>query len=191
MNQVSDILVNALQDVEKAKVPEDLREVAFKEAIRLREEGAPQSASGSAKPTQPHSTAKGSSGDGALAKIATRFGVESSQAAEVFVERDGEVRLAVGTRALSAGKAPATKEIALLIAGARQACEVEEWTSVNVIRDWCKEYGRYDSANFGSAIASMEDLFQFSGKGQKREVKLRQPAWEEAGDIIRRMVGGE
>jgi hypothetical protein len=191
MNQVSDVLVNALQDVEKAKIPEDLREVAFKEAIRLREEGAPQSASNRAKLAQPHSTAKVSGGDGALTKIATRFGVESGQVAEVFVERDGEVRLAVGTRALSTGKAPATKEIALLIAGARQACEVEEWTSVNVIRDWCKEYGRYDSANFGSAIASMEDLFQFSGKGQKREVKLRQPAWEDAGDIIRRMVGGE
>lgn len=190
MNDVSKILVDAFKDVEKAKVPDDLREIAFREAIRLRE-GREAPRDDMPTPEAKLSPKKGgSSTRGALAQIADRFGVSEAQLSEVFAERDNESRLAIGTRALPGGKAPATKEIALLVVGARQATG-EEWTSVNVIRDWCKEYGKYDSANFGKTVAGMDNLFQFSGKGQKREVKMRQPAWEEAGDIVRRIMESE
>ena len=186
MNEVSEILVGALQDVEKAEVPDDLREIAFKEAIRLRESEAEQAANGGEG-----ASGGGDSEGGPVGQIASRFGVENGQAEDIFDVRDGEVQLVVGSRALSAGKATATKEIALLIVGALQASDDEDWTSVDAIREWCKHYGKYDPANFGKTIASMEDLFRFMNTGQKREVKMRQPAWEEAGDVVRRLLGGE
>lgn len=191
MDDVSQVLVGALKDVQEAKVPEDLREIAFKEAIRLREAATGAGATGG--------PARGSRGgpesernDGApLGQIASLFGTDQSLVNEVFNVRDGEVRLAIGSRSLAAGKRPATREIAVLVAGARQATGQEEWTSVNAIREWCEEYDKYDRANFAKSIAAMDDLFQFAGKGQKREVRMRQPAWEEAGDLVRRLGGGE
>lgn len=190
MADVSQILIGAMKDVEDAEVPEDLREIAFKEAIRLREASAGLVPAGDGG-TGSGGGGAGDAGDGAVAQIAARFGVDPAQVEEVFTERDGDVLLAIGTKALSSGKRPATKEIALLVAGARQATGDEEWTSVNSIREWCETYGKYDNANFAKTIADMEDLFQFTGKGQKREVRLRQPAWEAAGELVSRIVGGE
>jgi hypothetical protein len=192
MAEVSQILIGAMKDVEDADVPEDLREIAFKEAIRLRETSAGLVPGGDGALGTGGGAPGGAAvvGDGAIAQIAARFGVDPAQVGEVFTERDGEVLLAIGTKALSSGKRPATKEIALLVAGARQATG-EEWTSVNSIREWCETYGKYDNANFAKTIADMEDLFQFTGKGQRREVRLRQPAWEAAGELVSRIVGGE
>ncbi len=194
MTDVSQILGGALKDVEDAKIPDELREIAFKEAVRLREASAgltPSESSGAAGVKPGAVVGQSGVSDGPLAQIAQRLGVDATLVGEVFTVRDGEVRLAIGSRSLSQGKRPATREIALLVAGARQAAGVEDWTSVGTIREWCEEYGRYDSPNFAKTIADMDDLFQFSGKGQKREVRLRQPAWEEAGDLVGRLVGGD
>lgn len=194
MPDVSQILVGATKDVEDAEVPDDLREIAFREAIRLREASAGLTTGGADEGTGSGGGGGGggeATGEGAIPQIASRFGVDAARVGEVFTERDGEVLLAIGTKALSSGKRPATKEIALLVAGARQATGVEDWTSVDKIRGWCEEYGKYDGPNFAKTIADMDDLFQFTGKGQKREVRLRQPAWEAAGELTGRIRGGE
>jgi hypothetical protein len=191
MTDISDHLKAALSDVKDAQIPEVLMPLAFEEALRLRggKPGTqPKDPSGSgsrdSKGEQP-------SVDGDLSDIATRFGVDLNAINEVFVQKDGEIHLAIGSKAIASGKATGAKEIALLVAGARQAIGSEDWTSVNAIRDECKHYGRYDASNYGSTITEMENLFQFTGKGQGREVKMRQPAWEEAGELVRRLVGGE
>ena len=190
MSKQSNILVEALKDVEDAKVPDDLREIAFKEAIRLREAGAqPSDGSDPAEGKQGGDAAP--AGGKPLEQIASRFGVDASAVGEVFAVRDGEVQLAVGSRSLASGKATGAKDIALLIAGARQATGVEDWTSVGVIREWAKHYGKFDSTNFGKTISAMDDLFQFTGDRQQREVKMRKPAWEQAGELVTRIVGGE
>jgi hypothetical protein len=187
----SNILVQALKDVEDAQVPEDLREIAFKEAIRLREAGASSGGDegGLSSATQ-DSGASGTVGK-PLEQVAARFGVEPAVVGEVFAVRGGEVQLAVGSRSLASGKATGAKQIALLIAGARQATGVEEWTPIGVIREWCKHYGKFDSTNFGKTVSAMDDLFQFTGERQQREVKMRQPAWEQAGELVHGIVGGE
>jgi hypothetical protein len=192
MTDISEHLRLALTDVQEAKIPEVLMPLAFEEALRLRggraklqlTRGSGPEGGGSDGLTPPAS-------EGDLSDVAARFGVDSSAVHEVFVQKDGEIHLAIGSKAIAASKATGTKEIALLVAGARQAIGGEEWTTVNAIRDECKHYGRYDSSNYGSTITEMEDLFQFTGKGQSREVKMRQLAWEEAGTLVRRLVGGE
>ena len=192
MTDISDHLKEALNDVQNAQIPEVLMPLAFEEALRLRggKPGAqPKDSSGSG--SQGSNGGQPSAVDGDLSDIATRFGVDLNAINEVFVQKDGEVHLAIGSKAIASGKATGTKEIALLVAGARQAIGSEDWTTVNAIRDECKHYGRYDASNYGSTITEMENLFQFTGKGQSREVKMRQPAWEEAGELVRRLVGGE
>lgn len=190
MTAISDSLKAALSDVQEAEIPEVLMPVAFEEALRLRRSDVKPSGNGGSGGS-PGLAGTPSSGGGGLSQVAVRFGVEAAQIAEVFVDRDEEIRLGIGAKALASSKASATKEISLLIAGARQAAGVEEWTSVNVIRDECKHYGKYDGANFGKTITEMENFFQFTGKGQSREVKMRQPAWEAAGDLVRRVLGGD
>lgn len=192
MTEISDRLKAALADVEEAKIPESLKSLAFEEALRLRagkQKASTEKEEGPGVGKEPGH--EPSPGMGELSAVAARFGVDSGAVNEVFVQKDGEIHLAVGAKTIAAGKATGTKEIALLVAGARQGIGSEEWTSVNVIREECKHYGRYDSSNFGSTITEMENLFQFSGKGQGREVKLRQLAWEEAGALVRRLLGGE
>lgn len=190
MTEISEHLKAALVDVHEAEIPESLLPLAFKEALRLRAgEGLAPGSQGQSRATA--ASAPQVSGEGGLSDIAARFGVDAAMVSEVFVERDGEIHLGIGAKAIAAGKATGTKEIGLLIVGARQAAGVEDWTSVNVIRDEVKHYGKYDQSNFGKTVTEMEDLFQFSGKGQGREVKMRQPAWEAAGALVQRLVGGE
>ena len=164
--------------------------LAFEEALRRRG-GNAKSSDDSGSGTGAGLVQKPSSGGDGLPQVAVRFGLEVTQVSEVFVDRDEEISLGIGAKAIANSKASGTKEIALLVAGARQATGAEEWTSVNVIRDECKHYGKYDGANFGKTITEMEGLFQFTGKGQSREVKMRQPAWEAAGDLVRRVLGGD
>ena len=85
-------------------------------------------------------------------------------------------------RRLSAHKSQATKEIALLIAAGRQAVVPDERTSARVIRDAVDTYGKRDEANFAGTIAEMDDVFNITGNGQQRRVKVNLTGFEKAGE---------
>jgi hypothetical protein len=105
--------------------------------------------------------------------------------ADVF-EIDGDaVTLHVASARISATKSQATREVALLVAAARQGSGADDgWTQVAHVREALQNYRRYDTNNFAASLRGATDAFNFRGKGAAQELRLTKPGWEMATDFI-------
>lgn len=191
------VLVAALKDVEEADVPDDLREIAFAKAFELR--------AGTVR-SVPATSAGGTPGEAAavpathgrldghgdsLARVAQRLGISPETVAEVFDVHEGEIELIIPAGKLASRVATATKQIALLVAGGRQAAGIEDWTSLDKIRDVCVYFRRIDSGNFAKTVREMDEVFNFRNPSPRKiQVRLARPGWELVADEVRRL-GGE
>jgi hypothetical protein len=116
--------------------------------------------------------------------------IDSETADAAFhLDDEGQVQLGVPARRLSARKSQATKQIALLLAAGRQAIVPDERTLVGVIRDAVTTYGKRDEANFAGTISEMDDVFNITGSGQQRRVKVNRTGFEEAGEMAKTLTG--
>lgn len=174
-------LNEVMKDLRESDVPESLWPAALRELLRVRlATHVAQVAQ-----TQEHT---GSSGDlaGSWAeRIAARIRAPVDQIIETYDLDDDGFRITVPAGRLPDRRAPAMRMLALLVAGGRQAGNVDEgWTSVAVIRDVCREYGVLDQTNFATEIGNV-DTFAFKGSGQRRQVKVTVRGFEELGNLIR------
>lgn len=178
-------MMEAVKAVEAAGVPEDLRVAAFEKAFE-----AVMGVTATVAPKAETPTPQASDGEGpSLGGIATRLGLEEELVQEVFY-LDGEaLGLALAASRLNKSKAPATQQIALLVAAGRQAGGWEEWTPIERIRDVVREYGRFDQANFASTVRRMGGVFSFRGKGRGVEVRVTRPGFERAAGLVRELGG--
>jgi hypothetical protein len=194
-----EVLIEALKDVDEADVPEDLREIAFSKAFDLRAgtvvpavqnqppgalAGAHGTPSGHAPATPTPPT------DDPLDNIAARLKVDNATVAEVFTVHNDELELIISPTRLPEKIATGSKEVALLIAGGRQAAAIEEWTLTDVIRQACVDYKKYDQANFAKTMRQMGDVFNFRKDDGKSLVRLAKPGWERLEATVKRL-GGE
>jgi hypothetical protein len=188
-------LTEALKALEAANVPDDLREKAFEKAFEL--------AARDLEPDSPSTVEQqrlqgGDPGLGEagleipaqLARIAERLRLALPVVGDVFYEDNGEVGIGLPASSLDRSKSGATRQLALLVAAARQGAGLEEWTSSSTIRAICADYGRFDSANFASTLKNMGSLFSYRGKGHGLEVRLTRPGLEQAADLIQEMGNG-
>jgi hypothetical protein len=192
MTDPREVLVATLDDLGEADVPDALLEVAFAKVFDMR--ACIAGSAGAAGITAPTVARNGgASADGAadaLLAIANRVGADRSTVAEVYDDNDGVPMLIIPAGKLATKVAAGASEIALLVAGARQAAEVEEWTSTDVIRGVCDDFKRLDSGNFAKTIRRMEDVFRFKQDQRKLLVSLARPGWEQYGTLVKRL-GGE
>lgn len=187
--KVSELLVEALDAVNESKIPNDLRVVAFAKAMEvLASQRNPAAAAATPAAAIPGSTSpKGSP----IEAISTRLGIDSERLREVFnVTEGGEIELVFPAGKIERKLSSGTKQIALLVAAARQATALDEWTSFANIRAWCEHYKRLDGANFATTVKQMEDIFSIRGAGQKREVRMTRPGWEKATELVNSIIGG-
>lgn len=183
-DRVADLLTSALEAVRKANLPTKLEEVAFGRAIDL--------LSGGVSTEQVASVPANGSGErgDSVTKIARRMGVEPGALAYIYDIEDDGVTLVVQRSKLSRDKANASREVALLYTAARQAGGFDSgYTPSSEIRQRVSDMGVLDPNNFGPKLAAMRDWFAIKGNGQKREFKVTQHGYEEAGRIVRRVVG--
>lgn len=191
---VQRLLADALAAVEGAKVTEDLRPIAFTKALDLLAGAAPVpspagdgSGGGSGGS---NSRSETFTGDERLTKIGQKTGADVSKLPYVFdVEEDG-VTILIKRSKLSNGDAPATRELALLVAAARQAAGYEATTNVETIREAVENMGVYDPKNFSTDLKKITGV-TIKGSGNARELKVTQHAFEEAGKLIARIAGGD
>lgn len=194
---VADILAEAIAAVSAADVPDDLKEAAFSKAVdvimaRRTAETPVRMETATATPAAAPAVARTAPAAGDLVgTIAARLRLDREVVGEVFDETDGRIDVIVPPRKLAAGKSPATKQLALLIAAARQAAEIEEWTDADEIRRFVEDFKRYDQANFASSLKEMDDIFRLKQSGRKITLKLSRPGWDRAVELITKLSGEE
>jgi hypothetical protein len=184
---ISEVLAEAVAELEKVDIPTDLRSVAFAKILDLRF-GDLQAAPGHEGTRAPMPPA----GSSRLSTIAVKLGLDADVLADVYHEEGDLLGLGVGPTKLDPTAARATKQIALLVAAGRQAGEYDEgWTPLVVIRELCRDYNRLDTANFAATILGMSKVFTFKGKASNREVHVTRPGWDDAKALIQRLTGTE
>jgi hypothetical protein len=107
----------------------------------------------------------------------------------VYDAHEGDLSVLVSARRLPDDRASATRQLAQLVAGGRQAAGLEEWTSMGVIRAVVTDYGRLDSGNFATTVARLDDVFLFRGKGANRFVKVTRPGMEHVAALVSSLAG--
>lgn len=177
--------------LDEASVAADVRQVAFGKAFEfLALEPSRQS---HRLERNGESGISGANAADPIAAIATKFKLDGELVREVFsADADNELALIVSVSKLEKSKSAAAKQIALLVASARQAGGVDaEWTSIEVVRSIATDFGKYDAPNFASSIGSCQTVFGFKGKGQQRFLRVNRQGFEDAAQLTRRLAGGE
>src|SRR5437667_5978834 len=171
--KISELLVLAQEAVDEAKISDDLRQVAFQQSVQLLAQEAglatiPPAGSGPARSR----SAPDDRAEGAVQKIGRKLGLPLTVVGEVYADDGkGGVDVVVGVGKLDDSTAATTKQLALMVCGARQLAEIEQWTGAKEIRKWCVHYGRFDTANFAKTLKTMQESLTFKGKGPQLEVR--------------------
>lgn len=187
---VKAILIEANTFVEQAGVPQDLRPTAFAKAVDLVVAREGVLSSPADHPSTPHLAKTRDESGSAVSRIAAKLKVDVDVARDVYHEQDGEIHVTVPPAKLDPGKKGATKQLALLLAAGRQAAGLEDFTSVDKVREVAVEYNKYDGPNFARAIGDLSDYLNFLGGSKNRSIKISRPGWEEASTLVNRLGGG-
>jgi len=182
-NEVSEILRQAADIVVAADIPKELQPVAYGKAVELISDSIQLPERGTSK----HSDSR--DGD-PVGRIASTLKVERDVVEDTYEITDDGVSLVVSPSKLEQQKTKATKQIALLVAAARQATG-EEWTQSKTIRAVVDDYGKLDGPNFASSISELGDFLKFAGSGPARRLKLRRSGFDEAAALIKQLHGGK
>lgn len=177
---MQEILQAALEAVDSARVPEELREVAFSQAVALLSGSETAQTPGFAPPPD------GSSLDEEeewVRRIASALDITPETVREVYLVEEDDLQVVVPPSKIAEKKRPATRQLALLVTAGRQSSDMEDWTSINAIRDTVRDFGRLDDNNFSATI---NDMSQFSrrGTGQDRVFRLTKPGLAETSTLI-------
>ncbi len=192
MNQ-NEILSETLNAIDEAKVPDDLRAVAFGKVFDLLAQRDGDTTA-SAQPAIKRDGAAPEVHDGnePLNKIAVRLGVPLDAIEQVYAIDGESLELVFPAGKLKQSKSHATEQIALLVAGGRQASGIDSdgWTSVDVIREWCEHYKKNDASNFATTIQKMNTIVTVRGNGRDRKIKMTNPAFSQVAELVRGVSSG-
>ena len=183
--ELTEALKQAAKIVEEADLPADLRTAAFEKAVDSLM-GSPVGAAPAQARTLTGPTLGGTASQGGLHAIALRLGLSKDVIDEVFEVKDNTLDVILGYSRIASGTAAGARQLAVLVVAGRQAAGIDAdgWTSAGEIRAICKEFNKFDQANFASTIAGMHQWFSVSGTGQSRKVKMTRAGWEHAAQLV-------
>jgi hypothetical protein len=190
MTEVSDTLKQAHEAVVESGVPEELHEVAFREAVRLitMSAAAPRrSSTGTARLWTQHVLSSAAapadtsappvatvSEDEMYDRVVSQTDVDRDKL-ELLVHLDDDgPRIDMAGLKLGKNNAERTRAVAQILAIVRGFGLGEEATEVSIIRDECNRLKVYDSANFASQVGKIPG-FVLSGSGSNRKIRPRGP----------------
>lgn len=182
---VAATLRRALEAVDEAGIPADLREAALPSAIQLTAGAAGLSLNRRdverpAEPLEPVA-----SDEVPLGRFAQRLGIPMEVLEDVYVVVDEQLHLGVPSRNIASSKKEGAGEIAVLVSAGRQGTGVDQdLTPVSEVRRWVKELNRYDEKHFGEHIRGADHLLTIVGRGQTRQLRVK---WHEA-DQLRALI---
>lgn len=185
--KIIEALKAAVAAVEAAKVPKDLRVAAFNAAFYG--SGTAPSTSGAvtpeSPPAKPPSPADVSS---SVEQIAAKLELDAGLVGLVYdVDEDG-VHLTVKRDSLSDTNKTAQQEVTYLLAAARQALGLDEWTLTKMVLTAAHDRGVHDT-NVSKAIAALDgEGLRFRGPKTKREMKMNAVGFTKAAEIVKRIT---
>lgn len=165
------VLKQALDDVEAAKVPPELRSFAFAEAVKHY-----TAQLGRVAPNRGDKSIGNGRGGGEVGRtpVGDPFGavVEETGVSREDLERvfyiDGEApAFNVSARKLGANKADRHRAIALLMTCMRHYGLDETEVDLEIVRETCVAMGTYDRANFSSYVGSIPGITLSGPRGKK------------------------
>lgn len=176
------------------------RELVLREVLRARlgsgARGAnvPQPGAGAGSgngwtPQQPLAPIVPDGSDPVLAAICSKLNISADTAELVYAVEDGQPQLVVSPKKISGNKSQQTRTIAKLVAAARQAAGIEEWTTAKTVREVVTTYGALDPSNFATTFGQLEDVAVIKGSGQERAIKITRPGYEAVGEAIKSFLG--
>ena len=133
--------------------------------------------------------------DGAFAEeyqrldaVAHYFGIKPEHVTDIFDVSDDEPSLILNSGQLSGTQANGTREIALLITGARTALGQE--TNTEIIKNVADDYDKHNKSNFMKTINEMPGLSLLGKRrSSNRIVRMKVRGAEEAAKLAQRLVG--
>ena len=168
-----EVLERAWADVQAAKIPPELYDTAFKEALKHYTGQVTAAVSAAAPAAFDPSTNRGEASsrgapDGVFAALAVETATPREQLEEVFYfAADGSPALNIPARRLGKSNAERTRAIALLIASVRHFGMDEMEITVDDVRLMCSDMNVYDSNNFSTYVASVPGLILSGPRGSK------------------------
>jgi AraC-like DNA-binding protein len=186
--EVDEAIKTAHHAVVEAGLPSEFQGAAFSQVLRhlLAATASPSS-------EHPDRPARGALVDepSRLSRLAARVGVSESALADLFEVTDDSVTLHVSSARIPSAKSQATKDVALLVAAARQGSGADDgWTAAEHVREGLQNYKKYDTNNFSTYLKGVAEAFNFRGRGPSMELRLTQPGWEMAVNLITSLAGG-
>lgn len=193
VKELAEIVSTAKQATEEL-VDTDLHRVAFERVLDHLLKNGDSDAAGDPVAAIPVQAATPSA-DGVFADeqqrvdaIARYFKIEPDEVGYIFATSGEEPVLQVHTGGLAGSKAEATREIALLIGGARTSLGLD--TSTSHIRLAVDEYRKLDSRNFMAILGAMSEISVLGRRGSpNRLVRMKVHGAEKARTLAQRLIG--
>jgi hypothetical protein len=187
----ADVLRAAVQAVEEAEVPEDLRSVAFGKAVDLlagtagRDAGVPAPAGVGAE-TPSGGGAAPSTG---LQKIADAFAVQADRIEMIYTEHGDALQVVADPDDLGSSTKERAKSVALLVAAGRQLGGWDESaTSDELVRAEVNRLGVYDPTNYAKHVKELTAWFNVNGAGKKATYKLKHAGRQHVKEMAARLT---
>jgi hypothetical protein len=197
-DQLAEILKQAASAVDQADLPPELHTPAFEKAVDLLsgEGGQPKPTEKGKQKGQKASRHEKSEKAAPVAEISLDAIAQKTEASiehveDVFGLDSGELKVVIPGSKLSKSDAGGSKQLAILLVAGRAATGLDpEWTASEEIREVCRSFGVFNTANFSKTLKALSDEFRFTGNKQAMKVRLTRKGWEAAGDLIAELAGG-
>ncbi len=119
--------------------------------------------------------------------ISAYLEIEGEEVELLFETELAEPRLHISGTKLARAKSQGTREVALLVLGARTALGLD--TQMNDLRRYVEYYKKYDAANFATTLQTSPELVVLGKpRSSHRIVRLRSKGVEAARELAKRLV---
>lgn len=205
--ELAESIKTAWAAVEDSGVPENMQELAFKEALR--------SLIGPSRPVAPAgrdvgADTGGGSGDGSwqsgyepgdgdgtntadeqavIAAVSEHTGVPRERLEQVFHLDNGAVKVSVNHNALGKNSADKARATAQIITVVRKIGMGHNDTDFDIIRDECQRKHFYDGKNFASGHMPGIDGFVVKGEGRHKRLEARTSGISAFPGLIDKVLG--
>ena len=184
-----DLLKQAVAAIDEAKVPQDLREIAFSKVLELLQGGA---GSPQAKNSPPHPEDSGTHEPKSLSQIASKIGIEPHTLDRVFEESGDELIFSGNAKDLGSTRAKMVQGVVLLILAGRRWSGLDKGgtTPDEIVRAEVDRNSLLDVTNYGKHIAALKPYVTITGSGKSAAYKIKHDGLERAKEIVLTLVGG-